>query len=439
MVAKILTAASVAKLRPGSRRIEIPDGGSRGTGLRLVIQVSGHKSWSMRFRRPDGRSANLTLGPVDLSGAEMSGEPVIGQPLTLAGARALAASVARERARGKDVISDHMSAKRRRLAVHEQRAAQSFSVVARRYVEEYARPRTRSWATSARMLGLSPSTLEPVKDGLAQRWRDRTIGEITVDDMDAVLNEVRGKGVPGLRVRTAVSDSTARAALLRYSKFFNWCVEKRLIGASPVDGVARPPPGASRERTLTDAEVKWLWQACDGVGEPFGAALRLLLLTGCRRGEVGGMRWDELSEDRTTWTLPSARTKNNRQHVVPLSWLARNVIAQVRRVEGPFIFTTDGRTHAAGWSKIKRRLDMQMREVAGGASPPWVVHDIRRTVATNLQKLGVRLEVTEAVLNHASGSRGGIVGVYQRHQYADEKREALNRWAAHVERITSSP
>jgi hypothetical protein len=173
----------------------------------LVIQTSGHKSWSMRFRRPDGRSANLTLGPVDLSGAEMSGEPVIGQPLTLAGARALAASVARERARGKDVITDHHSAKRRRLAIHEQRAAQNFAVTARRYVEEYARPRTRSWATSARMLGLSPSTLEPVKDGLAQRWRDKLVSEITFDDMDGVLHEIRTQGTPGLKSRTAVSDS----------------------------------------------------------------------------------------------------------------------------------------------------------------------------------------------------------------------------------------
>jgi integrase len=434
-----LTAAAIKKFLPGHKRKEIPDAAS--PGLRLIVQTSGHKSFALRFRRPDGRTGKLTLGPFDPL-HELEGDPVVGGPLTLAAARRLAADIMRQRALGKDVISDHHSAKRRRKADHEQRAASGFATVAKRFIEEYARPRTRSWATSARMLGLSPSTLEPVKDGLAQRWRDRTIGEITVDDMDEVLHEVRTKGVPGLRQRSVLSDSTARAALLRYSKFFNWCREKRLIASNPTEGVGRPPPGASRERVLSDNELRWLWRAAGDLGYPFGCALRLLILSGQRRGEVGGMTWTELSEDRTTWTLPASRAKNGRAHVIPLSPASQTLISSVPVIGGPFMFTSDGKSHSAGWSKVKARLDARMAELArseGTSVAPFVIHDVRRTVATGLQRLGVRLEVTESVLNHQSGSRAGIVATYQRYAYDKEKREALALWSDYVAKIVSDP
>jgi integrase len=378
----------------------------------------------------------MTLGRFDPLG-EMEGEPTLGGPLTLMAARRLATEILRQRALGKDVIGDAMSAKRRRRSEVSDRERQNFAVVAKRYVEEYAKPRTKSWSTTARVLGFKPKTLDLLTGGLAHRWASKPVGEVTSNDIHDLIDDVYARGVPGLRTRTVMSDPTARMALLRYNSFFSWCVERRLVDRNPCDGVARPPPGASRERTLTDDELRLLWQACEGVGEPFGAALRLLLVTGQRRGEVGGMRWDELSEDRETWTISANRVKNNRQHVVPLSWLARDVIASVRRVEGPFVFTTDGRTHAAGWSKIKLRLDARMRELAGGAVPGWVVHDIRRTVATGLQKLGVRLEVTESILNHTSGSRAGVVGIYQRYAFEPEKRAALTAWANHVEKITA--
>ena len=125
---------------------------------------------------------------------------------------------------------------------------------------------------------------------------------------------------------------------------------------------------------------------------------------------------------------------------MPLSNLARDLIASVHRVEGPFVFTSDGRTHATSWSAVKVKLDARMGELAraeNASVPPWVTHDIRRTVATGLQRLGIRLEVTEAVLNHVSGTRAGIVGVYQRHSFSDEKRAAMQAWARHVEAVTS--
>jgi integrase len=281
------------------------------------------------------------------------------------------------------------------------------------------------------MLGLKPSTLEPAKDGLAQRWRDKTIGEITVDDMDAVLAEIRTKGVPGLRQRVAVSDSAARVAFLRYNKFFAWTIERRLATTNPCVGVARPPPGSSRERVLSDVEIRQFWHACGRLPEPFGAALRVMLVTGQRRGEVGAMRWAELDGDM--WHLPAERSKNGKAHTVPLSGLALELIHGVTRAGAEFVFSTTGDVPVSGWSKTKRRLDALMPN-----APPFTIHDLRRTTATNLQKLGVKLEVTEACLNHSGGSRGGIVGVYQRHQYGEEKRDALNRWAERVAEITSA-
>jgi Arm DNA-binding domain len=153
-----LTAAAVAKLLPDKKRREIADAGS--PGLRLVIQPSGAKSWALRFRRPDGRTGKLTLGPFDPM-SELEGDPVLGGPLTLASARRLASDIMRQRALGRDVISDAMSAKRRRKSDHEQRATQGFAPAARRFITEYARPQLRSWDTSARLLGFKPSTLEP--------------------------------------------------------------------------------------------------------------------------------------------------------------------------------------------------------------------------------------------------------------------------------------
>ena len=440
-MAKTLTAAAVAKLPPDVKRREIPDAGC--PGLRLIIQPSGAKSWALRFRRPNGKTAKMTLGPFDNLG-EMEGEPVVGQPLTLAAARRVAADIMRQRALGKDVISDHNIAKRRRTLDRDEQTANAFDAAARAFIEQHAKPNTRSWVITAKILGLSPATLEPVKGGLAERWRGKPVGEITGDDIHSVVDEARVVGIPGLgKRRIGASDSMARVSYGRLSRFFAWLMmERRIIKMNPCLGVWRPPVGDARERTLSDQEIRWLWRAAESLGYPFGPALRLLLLTGQRRGEVGGMRWDELSEDQTIWTLPASRAKNSRAHVVPLPQAAQRLIASVPVIGNTFILTTDGRTHAAGWSKVKVRLDRRMMELARAESaviPPWTIHDIRRTVATGLQRLGVRLEVTEAVLNHQSGSRAGIVAVYQRHQYFDEKRAALDLWAAHVEKIVSDP
>jgi integrase len=157
-------------------------------------------------------------------------------------------------------------------------------------------------------------------------------------------------------------------------------------------------------------------------------------LTGARRNEVSRMRWSEIDPKRRLWVLPAARSKNRCEHPIPLSTQAWAILEALPRFAGcDFVFTLNGRTPIAGWDKIRRRLSAK----AGIADTTWRLHDLRRTTASGLQRLGIRTEVIERALNHRSGVFRGIVSTYQTHDYADEIRIALQRWGDHVERIVS--
>jgi integrase len=169
-------------------------------------------------------------------------------------------------------------------------------------------------------------------------------------------------------------------------------------------------------------------------GWPFGPLFRLLILTAARREEIGALRWSEIVGDEIR--LTGARTKNGEPHVIPLSTTAIELLRSLHRVgDSDFVFTTTGKTQVAGWSKAKGHLDQAAAEINKNPLPPWRLHDLRRTVATGLQRLGVGLQVVESVLGHVAGSRAGIVGVYQRHSFDVEKRAALEAWASEVDRI----
>ena len=242
-----------------------------------------------------------------------------------------------------------------------------------------------------------------------------------------------------------------RPAVQRHSfaalrKLFRWAVSRGDIDRSPMEGMAQPSGVPSRDRVLDDTELALAWQAAAGLSKPFDAFFRLLILTGQRRDEVASLRWSELDRDGAEWCLPASRTKNGVSHIVPLSPMAKALLDDVAgKGEWPrkgFVLSTTGKTPISGFSKAKGKLDASITVLEIESSeqqererrdiPPWRTHDIRRTVATGLQRLGVRLEVTEAVLNHVSGSRSGIVGVYQRHDWKAEKRAALEAWAEHV-------
>jgi integrase len=186
---------------------------------------------------------------------------------------------------------------------------------------------------------------------------------------------------------------------------------------------------------LNNGEIVKFWHVCDEVGEPFGQALRLLLLTGCRVREVSEMRRSELSEDGATWTVPSERTKNHHVCVVPLPPLARDIIASGKQIASKdgYLFTLNGRAPVSvGSSKIKHKIDKEMKP-----SQPWRLHDVRRTAATGMAELGIAPHIIEACLNHVSGARAGVAGVYNRAAYASEKKAALERWASHVQGLVS--
>ena len=414
---KKLTAASVERYRPDkSARREI---GDAGTGLRLVIQASGHKSWAMRFRRLSGKSAKLTLGPVDLSGTEQEAEPLIGMPLSLAAARKLAIEIQRQRAMGKDPIADIATAKRRRLTENAKAGANTFSSAARNFIEEYASKKTRNWVVTSRMLGLDPNAgFEIIEGSLADRWRDNPVTSIDDHDLYSVIDEVKRSGVPGWKRRKkGPSEPLARLMRCHLSTMFGWLAEHRRIASNPCANVHKPDGGKDRDRVLTNAEIVKFWQAAES--ERLGSMLKLLLLTGCRLNEVAGMKRSEISNDGSTWTIPGTRAKNKRQHVVPLSQMARDLIP-----------AGDG-FGAAYATAVKKRLDARM------SIPPWQVRDLRRTAATGMAELGIQPHVVEACLNHISGAKAGVAGTYNRAQYQEEKKAALERWAAHVAGLVS--
>ena len=349
---KTLTAIAVKNYRPGKGRREISDGGC--PGLHLVIQTSGHRSWALRFRRPSGRTAKLTLGPVDLSG-EAEGEPVIGQPLTLASARKLAAEVHRQRAMGRDVVADNDAAKRRQKFAQVTRAKNTFGGAARDFIEGHAKKKTRRWQEQARMLGLQPEGLEFIRGGLADRWADKPVAEIDGHDIHGLIDEVRRSGVPGLERRSdGPTEARARVMFACLSKMFAWLVQHRRIEKSPCAGVHRPDAPRARDRVLTDVEIVKFWLATEV--ERFGQLLKLLLLTGCRLNEVAGMRCSELSDDGATWNIPGSRTKNRRPHIVPLPPLAREMIAATVGATD-LIFTTTGKLTAPSYQILHHLAD----------------------------------------------------------------------------------
>jgi integrase len=312
-----------------------------------------------------------------------------------------------------------------------QEGENSFARAVRDYIEQYARKKVRDWEDRARMLGLR-STMEVIPGGLVQRWGDKPVSAIDGHDVHQLIVEVRDKGVPGLERRSdGPSESMARAMLACVSALFGWLVKHRRVESNPCATVHRPEAGAARERVLSGGEIKLFWQATAKLPTPFAACLKLLLLTGCRRDEIACLRWAELSDDAIQ--LPGNRTKNKRPHTVPLNGLAREILSSVPRIEGcPYVFS-NGKVPISAWSKTKRLLDDAM----GKCIPGWVIHDLRRTFVTGLAELGERPDVIELTVNHISGSRSGIAGVYNRSELLRERRNALERWSLHIQGLVS--
>jgi integrase len=204
---------------------------------------------------------------------------------------------------------------------------------------------------------------------------------------------------------------------------FSWVIKEGIrLPEGNVASYTNKHQEKSRDRVLTDAELKTIWKACPD--SDFGAIIKLLILAGQRANEIGGLRWDEVHDEQIV--LPSQRTKNKRAHIVPLSDPARAILNQFRADGRAHVFGRADATGFDGWGYAKRNLD------ASASLEHWTIHDIRRTVATRMAELGVQPHIVEAVLNHVSGHKGGVAGIYNRATYDREKREALNFWAEHV-------
>jgi len=381
-MAKRLTDIAVRNLKPGPQRREIPDGGCRG--LYVVLQPSGRKSFAVRYRF-GGKTRKLTLDA----------------RLTLAEARKQATAALHELERGNDPAVLKFDAAAAQASAAAEREADSVGRWVKAFLE-YQRKRVRE------------NTLSQCEHALRlvlAKWSGRVVHDIRRRD---VIDLVEG----AVGARGPIAANRVHAYTRR---FFSWLCERDVIGASPCTGVKPPSKERSRDRVLGDSEIKQLWAACDAVGGPAGAAIKLLCLTGARLAEVTGMRRSEINGD--VWSLPPERVKNATPHEVPLSAQALAIIGSVP----VFADAPDYVFPSASMSRVKAAIDGHMTPTRS-----WVLHDLRRTAASGMARLGIRLPVIEKCLNHASGSFRGIVGVYQRHDFAAEKRDALQRWANHV-------
>jgi integrase len=241
-----------------------------------------------------------------------------------------------------------------------------------------------------------------------------SLGEIDRRTIAVLLGQIETASGPIARNRL-------RSSL---SAFFAWAIQEGLTETNPVQGTGKADEGSSRERVLTPAELRKLWHSL-GDGH-FADIVRLLLLTGQRRTEIGRLTWSEVDLDRKLIVLAPDRTKNSRSHEVPLSSQALAILArQDRRTE--FVFSK-----FMNWFAGKAKLDQRLRIA------PWTLHDLRRTCATQLGELGILPHVIEQALNHVSGAKAGVAGVYNRSKMTDAVRQGLQRWADHVDKITSS-
>lgn len=393
----------------------------RITGFGLKVTPAGTKVYIYRYRmsRPGqasrtaprkytiGRHGNLTPDQARKRAQELAALVAQGfDPRQLE----LDAIAARDKA---EALAGEQERARRELA---------FSRISDLWLEYYAvdLARRKSSVDMARLV---------VRRYLRPALGDRSMLDIARRDLQPILDSIPSHK-RGMR----------RAVFAYASVLWGWALRRGYVPVNPLTAMEKPPVPAARERVLSDDELALVSRAAGAAPKAWGTFFQLLILTGQRRSEVSGMRWEELDRESAIWTIPPARAKNGKAHLVPLPRAAVEQIDLVARSarwpQQGFVLTTNSRSPVSGISKAKAALDDAVAEMRGGeAIAQWRLHDLRRTVATGLQRLGVRFEVTEALLNHVSGAKGGVAGVYQRHDWADEKRSALDAWAAHVERL----
>jgi integrase len=374
-----LTDTKVAAIRPpASGQEEHPD--DLVTGLRLRVGAGGKKSWIVRTRA-GGKPINKTIGSY----------PIMG--------------LGKAREEAKEFLLD--------IAKNggAQRPTYTFGDVADHWIKNVAKPKNRSWKEQQRRLDLH----------VLPHWRDRQIDSIRRGEVRELVERIEGEVQPN-RILTMVR------TLFRYAMSRDW------IEASPAEAIEKPKDESPRDRFLDMTEIRRAYVAADLLGYPFTGFVKLLFLTAQRRTEVASMRWDQLDLAAGTWLLTSEETKSARQHLVPLSPQAVALLKATPRL-GEYVLTSDGKSFVQGYAKAKTALDKFIAADGGDELKPWRLHDIRRSVATHMVRLGVPETTVGRVLNHAP--QGVTARVYALHSYEPEKRSALTRWAAEIDRAVA--
>ncbi|MGI8704959.1 MAG: tyrosine-type recombinase/integrase [Sphingomicrobium sp.] len=345
------------------------------TGLRLRVGAGGRKAWIVRTRA-GGKPINKTLGAY----------PV----LKLSDARDAAKALLRDIA-----------------LTGAPRQSKTFGELVDHWIEHVAKPNNRSWEKQKRRLEIH----------VLPHWQSRQLDSIRRADVRDLID-----GIPG--------DVAPNRALTIIRTLFRYAMSRDWIEASPAEAIAKPKSESPRDRVLDMDEVKWVYSTADMLGYPLAGYLKMLFLTGQRRTEVGMMRWEDLNLEQGTWTITSADTKAARAHLVPLPPQAVSILKATPRL-GTYVWTTDGKRYLSGYTHVKARLD-GLLAAQGARLKAWRLHDIRRSVATHMVRLGVTETIVGRVLNHAA--QGVTAKVYALHSYEPEKRSALTRWAAEIER-----
>jgi integrase len=380
-----------AKPDPKGKRRELPDG---DRGLYLVVGKSGAKSWVCRYRF-DGKPTKFMLGKFPA--------------MTLARARDRARAAMEKIDRGEDPAAEKRQA---RAKGKPQVSDGTFSAA----VQSFMTREGDKLKTAYEVERCFSKYVVPV-------WGKRPVDAITRKDVVALLDYIEDNHGP----------VQADRVLGWVRRLFNWCALRGEIDHVPViRGMARAGV-RKRSRFLTDPELALVWDAMTAQPSPYSVLFKVLLLTGQRRGEVGAMRWAEVDLERKEWLLPD--TKSGRAHMVPLVDAACDLITTLPRYdESPWAFASyrDPTKHVNGWHNAKRALDGAMTEQI----PEWHLHDLRRSFRTACPRLHIPSDIAERCLNHSMGK--GIESHYNLYDYVDEKRRALQKWADHLDKITSS-
>jgi integrase len=381
-----LTQKVVDTLTLPARRTEVIVFDATVPGLGLRLRVTGGRSFIFQYKI-GSQQRRVTLGN---AGA-----------IKLDQARATASKLHAQVRLGHDVAAERSERRAR--------AVETFGAVLAIYLpRQNARVRPRSYIEIERYLRRYLQSLH----GLQFARIDRRL----IAEQLSLIENVNGKAAAN-RARTCLS------------AFFAWAMREGLADNNPVIGTGRREE-ASRSRVLANAELRIIWSALGD--DEFSAIVRLLTLTGQRREEIGSLCWSEVDLEAGVIRLPAERVKNKREHTVPLSAPARTIVeAQPRRDGRDYVFGR-GAGGFSGWSRCKARLDRRIAQMVGHPLPAWILHDLRRSVVTGMAELSVHPHVIEAVINHVSGSKAGVAGIYNRSSYAREKAAALALWGEHV-------